>query len=268
MLRRFLYLDTELTSEFLAQVDQGVFTEEEQRDVVKGDRKLGGDVRAGLGPLGVGVEATRGSSGEAEATRTLRQTPESAFARLFEVLSSSGDVQWLEVLDDEVWRQLHRGEIVEVESVVSVSSIAKFTTLADQVTPLMDAMEAFGEAVDTETRTAITTMSSLRELFGTRMPVIARAAGALKFKFIANLQVGSVRVDLDELEGEATLFAKIQRKLGPSEKHTVLESLPGLGSLPRSVRRNVQASIKNEKDLPDLVVSAPAAVVTPLAIYR
>jgi hypothetical protein len=235
MLRRFLYLDTELTSEFLAQVDQGVFTEEEQRDVVKGNRKLGGDVRAGLGPLGVGVEATRGSSGEAEATRTLRQTPESAFARLFEVLSSSGDVQWLEVLDDEAWRQLHRGEIVEVESVVSVSSIAKFTTLADQVTPLMDAMEAFGEAVDAGTRTAITTMSSLRELFGTRMPVIAGAA---------------------------------RRKLGPSEKHTVLDSLPGLGSLPRSVRRNVQASIKNEKDLPDLVVSAPAAVVTPIAIYR
>jgi hypothetical protein len=48
----------------------------------------------------------------------------------------------------------------------------------------------------------------------------------------------------------------------------VIESMPGMGSLPRALRRSVQADIKNEKELPDLVIRAPAAVVTPIAIYR
>jgi hypothetical protein len=268
MLRRFLYLDSELTGEFLAQLDQGIYTEEQQRSIVRRDKKLGGDVRAGAGPVGIGASAGRGSSDETEATRTVWQTPESAFARLHDLLSSTDDLQWLEGLDEGIWEQLRRGEIIEVESVISASTLTKFATLAEQVTPLVEAMEALGESVDTETREAMDGMRSLGDLFGKKVPIISRAAGAPKFKFIASLEADKVRVDLDELEGEATLLAKIQRKLAPSEKHTVIESMPGMGSLPRALRRSVQADIKNEKELPDLVIRAPAAVVTPIAIYR
>jgi len=268
VLRRFLYLDSDLTGEFLAQLDQGVFTEEEQRNVVRREKRLGGDVKAGLGSVGLGAGAGRGSSDEAEATRTMRQTPESEFARLYDVLSSSGDVQWLEALDEQIWEQLRRGEIVEVESVVSAASLTKFATLAEKAAPLMEVMELLGETVDTETREAMAGMRSLGDLFGNKVPVVSRAAGAPKFKFIANLEKDKVRVDLDELEGEATLVAKIQRKLAPSEKHTVFESMPGMGSLPRALRRSIQGDIKNEKELPDLVIRSPAAVVTPIAIYR
>lgn len=268
MLRRFLYLDFELTIEFLAQVDHGIYTQEEQRDLLRRDRKVGGQLQAGFGPAGLGAHAGKGSSGEAEATRTMLQTPESAFARLHDLLSSAGDVQWLEALDDPIWDQLRRGEVIEVEAVVSASTLTKFATLAEQVTPLMEVMELMGESVDAEAREAIEGVRSLGELFGNKVPIVARAAGATKFKFIANLEADKVRVDLDELEGEATVFAKIQRKLTPSEKHTVFESMPGMGSLPRSLRRSVQADVKNEKDLPDLVIRPPAAVVTPIAMYR
>jgi hypothetical protein len=225
VLRRFLYLDFELTLEFLAQVDRGIFMEEEQRDVVRHDKKIGGDLSAAVGGVGLGAQAGKGSSGEAEATRTMIQTPESTFGRLYDVLTSTSDIQWLEALDDGIWEQLHRGEIVEVESVVSASSVTKFATLAEQITPLMEAMEIFGESVDNETREAFAGMRSLGELFGTKIPIVARAAGAQKFKFIANLEADKVRVGLDELEGEATLLAKIQRKLVASDKHTVFESL-------------------------------------------
>lgn len=268
MLRRFLYLDSELIGEFLAQVERGTFTEEEQRDVVRRDKKLGGDVKVGAGPLGLGAAAGRGVSNEAEATRTVRQTPESGFARLYDLLTEAGDVRWLEGLDDDRWEELRRGEVIEVESVVSASTLTKFAALAEQAEPLMEVMEMFGEAVDAQTREAMTGMKTLGTLFGKKVPIVSRAAGAPKFKFIANLQAEKVRVDLDELEGEATLFGKIQRKLAPSEKHTVIESMPGMSSLPRALRRSMQADVKNDKDLPDLVIRPPAAVVTPIAIYR
>jgi hypothetical protein len=94
---------------------------------------------------------------------------------------------------------------------------------------------------------------------------VARAAGATKFKFIATLQRASLRVGLEELEGEVTLFATIQRKLRTGEKYTVLDSMAGiaLSALPRAERRKMEASMENDsKDFPNAVIGAPAAVVT------
>jgi hypothetical protein len=109
------------------------------------------------------------------------------------------------------------------------------------------------------------------QAFGGKLPVVARAAGATKFKFIATLQRASLRVGLEELEGEVTLFATIQRKLRTGEKYTVLDSMAGiaLSALPRAERRKMEASMKKDsKDFPDAVIGAPAAVVTPVAVYR
>jgi hypothetical protein len=49
-------------------------------------------------------------------------------AGLYDLLSSTGDVQWLEALDDGICQQLRRAEIIEVESVVSASTLTKFAT--------------------------------------------------------------------------------------------------------------------------------------------
>jgi hypothetical protein len=268
MLRRFLFLNHDLVGEFLAQVDLGAFEEESQRDVSRQDRKVGGEGRLSVAPASVSVSAGRGSASEAETNRVLRQTPESSFARLYEVTAATNDFQWLEAQDDEIWGDLGRGELIEVESVVTVSSLAKMGEIADSVGPLVEMMALVGENVDGETQEALAGLKGIGGLFGAKLPVIARAAGAQRFKFIAQLDREYVRVELDELEGEATLFAKIQRILRPSERYTVFDSMAGLGSLPRELRRSMQKDVKNEKELPDLVVSAPAAVVTPIAIYR
>jgi hypothetical protein len=56
--------------------------------------------------------------------------------------------------------------------------------------------------------------------------------------------------------------------LRPGEKYTLLDSIPAMAALPRDARRKFARDLKNEKELPDLVISAPAAVVTPIAVYR
>jgi hypothetical protein len=123
--------------------------------------------------------------------------------------------------------------------------------------------------MDLETEEAMQGLSMLGKVFGGKVPVVARASGARNFKFIADLERAKLRVDLDELEGEVTFFAKIQRKLRPSEEYTMLDSISGLMSaLPREERRKATKSLKNDTAFPDMVVGAPAAIAAPVAIYR
>jgi hypothetical protein len=264
MLRQFLYRDDDLIADFLSQVEGGTFDEEHQRSVRTGDRAVTGE----LGIGGTKIGGKRGSGDQAESERTVRLTPAALFGRLYDALDNVGEIQWLESLDDDIWRQLKRGEIVEVEAVIASSTISRLSSLAEQVGPLLQVMQAMGEDVDDSTREAMTGIQSVGDMFGSNVPVIARAAGAEKYKFITNLDRSRLLVSVDQIDGEATVCGKIQRILKPSEKYTLFESLPGMGALPREMRREMQRGVKNEKDLPDAVVSGPAAVITPIAIYR
>jgi hypothetical protein len=262
-LRRFLYLDSALVDEFLAPVEGGIFLAEEQSSAAKKARGLGGGVAGG----GFAARAEKSSGEESGVSRTLVQTPESAFSRLITLLEEAEALQPLEAFDEAIWDQLERGEIIEAECRVAVSPLVRYADLVQQLGPLLQMMEALGEEIDPETQTAMAGLNLLGQIAG-KVPVIARASGSPKFKFVASLEPDKLRVHLDELEGESTMLAKIQRKLAKSEKLTVLDSIPGLSGLPREARREIERGLKNDKTMADAVITAPAAVVTPIAAYR
>jgi len=264
VLRQFLYLNTNLVDEFLAQIEGGTYDDEEQTLVERTGKELGGRLRAG--PLSGSAGRSRG--GEQQTTRTLVRTPESAFAHLADYLCEVGELLEFDDLSDETWRDVKSSEIFELSGVVSVSSILKYARLAQQAGPLLSLFGSFGEdKVDPDTEAALNGFSLLGQL-ATTVPVVVRAAGAPRFKFIAALEPKKIRVELEELEGEATLFAKVQRTLASTERHTILDDLAGLANLPRDERRKIQRGLKNDASMPDAVISPPGAIVTPIAIFR
>lgn len=194
----------------------------------------------------------------------MRQTPEGDYRRLESMLESEGAVQWLDAFDDAVWESLRRGEALMVESEVKVPSFFVAADVAVGAGPLIELMQAFGEAVDQETQAVIAGMSQINEVVRD-ISVIAHAAGAPRYKFICPLKRDYLRDDLSSLNGECIVVGSLQRRLRPSERYSLLDDL-GLGGLPRAERRRVERDMK--KDLPDSVVAAPAALITPLAIYR
>jgi hypothetical protein len=267
-LRHFLYLDDAMVGGFLGQLTGGRVDEEGHR--LSATRGKHSGAEASLGMPGARLAGRLGgdSADIEESSYTVHQTPEARFALLYDILQEAQAIQALDAFDDEIWDQIRKGEMLEVETTVSVSAISRLTTLVGSIGPLMEAMETFGEPVDNETTEAIRGIEMLGSVFGTRVPAIARAAGAPKFKFIATLESGKIQVGLDELDGEATLLAKVQRKLRPGEKFTALDVIPGLSALPKSERRKLGRDLKNSPEFPDVAVSAPAAVVTPVAVYR
>ncbi len=249
VLRRFLYLDAELTGEFLAQVEGGRFSEEQQTE--RGEE---------------GKDLSR--STQDERSRTLQQTPESEFHRLTELLGEDG-IRFVDAVDHEVWATLKRGEILEIEADLSVATMHKLIEAAGALEPMMAMAEMLGESLDLddETQMGIQAVTSIGQMT-TKVPVVARPAGAPEFSFIASLEPDKLRVETGELEGEATVVAKIQRKLRENDRYSFLDSLPVLSALPREQRREALKGLENSDDMPDMVITAPAAVVTPIAVFR
>lgn len=261
LLRNFLYLDERLTSQYLAQLEGGTYEEEAQSE--KNARNRGGEAGAKLGPLN--ARGSKGSGAEASSSRTMRQTPEGNYRRLEKLLDAEHAVQWLDAFDEGIWNKLERGEVLRVESVVKVPSLYKLAAMAAGVAPFMDLMETVGEAVGPETQSAVQGMTQVGQALKVSVVAHAAGAGASKFKFICPLKRGFLREDLAALDGECIVVGSLQRQLKARERYSLLDDL-GMGGLPRAERRKTERDMK--KTLPDLVVSPPAALLTPLAIYR
>jgi hypothetical protein len=262
-LRHFLYLDSDLTNEFLAQVEGGLFDEEEQSTTGTSDKAVGGGVSAGPVQAGAG----RGSSQEEARARLVRQTQESAFNRLAGLLEQTESVQWLESLDEEIFAQLSRGEVLEIEAVLEVPLLVKLIVSASQMETVGQLMETMGQQFDAKALQGMQALVAIGGLFQS-VPVIAAAAGSPTYKFIAQINPAHLRVAIDQLDGEARIFATLDRKLREGEQVSILDAIPVLRSLPD--RDEVEANLQDEQSRQFVgePVTPPAAVVSAIAIYR
>jgi len=103
------------------------------------------------------------------------------------------------------------------------------------------------------------------------LQVIATATGYRAVRFLCRLNREHLRVDETGLQGEATILAKVQRKLGRADVAEAVD-IPMLRHLPPAKRKEFfQIFGKPEIEgmqFGDSVVRYPGAVLTVLAIYR
>lgn len=260
-LRRFLYLDGDLTDEFLAQAEGGLYSEEDQSTTSSSEKS--GKVDLSIGPAG--AELGGGKGGQESRARKMRQTEESGFSRLATLLESSGSVQWLDSFDRDIWEQLERGEVLEIECQLQLPQIVQFMQVAAAVEPMKELMEITGEEFDPEAIQGFGVLGLINQMLeGT--PLIASALGSPEFRFIASLQEKWLRVSPDDLQGESRLYCSVERKLKPDEQYSFIDMMPALRNLPN--RKEMEAELLEDEILADSKVEAPAAIVTPIAIFR
>jgi hypothetical protein len=266
MLRQFLYLDCDLTGQFLSQLEGGLYEAETHSRRSTSGSRLEGKLSAGVAGGGGG----RQSAEEEAVSRTLRQTPESDFQRFVTFLEQTDDLRLIDALDDSEWRALQRGQIVEVDASMHLPTIAHLLDAATGLAPLLNALPAFGGEVSDADAEGIAAMMSFAQTTVT-VPVVASPVGSPGFRFVADLKRDALQVDAHELDGEATIVAKVRRKLATDEKYMVFEFFAGQNSLPKKLRDDLQASFadaEGEEFGDDLFITSPAAIVTPIAVYR
>jgi hypothetical protein len=272
VLREFLYRRDDLVSQFLEQIEGGVYDEEQITERTQSVSGIGGSV----GARGASVSGERKKQGDREAALTLRQTVASRFNRLHDLLRQEEALQPLEALDDGIWDQLRPNEIVEVGADLALApGVAQINNAAalGAAAPLLDLMrtlpagmlpEDFDRAQADRMSDQLPMVQRFAEHFATApVPCAFAPVRSPRYRFFTELSRDNLLVEPGALEGEATVLAKIQRLIPKGQPETV-----GGGILPE-VTVNRRQRRRQQGDQPLTVrLSYPAAIVTAIGVYR
>ncbi len=266
ILRNFLFLDTDTLDDYLATLEGYVVdgsidqTETEKKDLTgKAGYKI--------------IEGEVATEKSKEMKQTLAVTNAAKFQRLYELLEKQDGFKFLDLLDQDTWEQIRRGDILEIEAKIHLPKSFTMMQVANDISPLLDIMSQVGEEPfgDAKSKVAFEGIKSISKLSGEKpIPIIFEMSSTLGFSFTANLQRRFIKCQISDIEGEATVFGKVQRVIRKGEKAEVFSLLPAfsakLPSMSNKQKRQAQQGLV-QKDLAD-IVKGPALVISPVAIYR
>jgi hypothetical protein len=266
LLRNFLFLDTATMEDYLATLEGYVIEGTiDQTEVEKKDKS---------GKAGYKIVEGGIASEKSTETKQKLAVPDGAkFQQLYEALEGQHLLQFLDAFDEEIWNELRRGELLEVDAIIRFPKPFMLTQAIEDFSPLLDIMAAFGEdsPAHSKDRAAFEGMSAIAKLVeGKPVPILFEAASTPDFTFVANLPRRYLRCQLSDLEGEATVVGKVQRILTKGRKVEVFSLFPAftssLPNLSKEQRRQMQREMV-KKELAE-AVKGPAIILAPLAIYR
>ena len=260
ILRQFYYYDNDIVDSFLASLEGGIYEEEKQKTKsTKGGRaKLGGNLVAAELSINGGLSSNK------EVVRVVKQVAASQFARFYDQASDLGAITKITSMNERGWDNLESGELIEVPVVLELAGTTQLIGLISKIQQFAPQMKAMGTEIDNPE--LLTSLSALTK-DNNSVSVIARIAAALEYKFIVKLNHESLLRTSEELKGEFTMLGKVQRKLGANEKVPTGELFSGLQEfMPPEKLEELNQQI-NGINLGAMTVGAPAAILTPVAIY-
>lgn len=269
VLRWFLYIDTQSIDDYLSAIEGEMYDEETIKitESSNSNKGIGGKVGPVKGDLG------SSKNSETERSRIGRLTDAAKFQKLYKYLSDIDAFGYHETMDTDTWSKFTRNTIIEAAVDPRFSKLVGFSTLADQMSGLGDLISAFSEKeiLDDKTMNAISGMKMLGEMQNKGgLPCVMPFIGNHDFKLIAKINKDLLKSTLESLTGEVTVFAKIQRIITKDEKYELVDLIPELNNIPmnREQRRSMpKKSELNPKELKD-TIKGPAAIITPIAIYK
>lgn len=265
-MREFLYLNESLVDQFLAQVEDGLWEEQQEREKRTGDKKGGGSI----GAKGLKVEGSMGSGREIEESRTRRQTPESRFNRLAKLAPELPDGEFLQIEDDtrDLYGILKPGLLIATECYVDIPSVGRAVAKIEEVKGLVDFMTIFGsERLDPGAQEAIDGISAFAERAGGDIICTGEIGDDLPI-LVFKLKSEYLRVDVSDLEGDAVILANVHRKWPEGDSYPIL-TVPGLDVMSRKDRRKMKATAKKtDTEDNDVFLEGPGITLSVVAIFR
>ena len=136
ILRNFLFLDTATMEDYLATIE-GYIVEGaiDQTEVEKKDKSG----KAGYKIVEGGIASEKST----ETKQKLAVTDAAKFQSLYEILEEQDLVQFLDAFDEEIWNQLHRGELLEIDAAIRFPRPFILTQAIEDFSPLLDIVAAF-----------------------------------------------------------------------------------------------------------------------------
>lgn len=270
-IRDFLYLDQEMVRSFLAQLEGGQIDEERSRET----RSTKGEAGISLSVAGIGANASGGGSTQRETEMVIHQVAASEFERLYNLLDGREEITLIEranTADDVI--SARRKAFIEFDGRVKTAGLGP---MLEGLTPILSTVKMFEAmpdstvSIDEGTMAGISALSALSGSLA-QTAVTIKVPGNLEFSVAAELKREAVltsRWDVD-----ATALVRVQRVLRDDETYVLGDPTGGLlAATPKENLMKLSSAFDNAqaKQLgldAQLQVSAPAVIVTPLAIFR
>jgi hypothetical protein len=276
ILRRFQYLDGALVRQYLAQVPGGVEIQTRGTRETKGQTSVGAG--AGYGPISAKAGKDK-SSTETTEFEVERSAP-ADFNRLHSLATQQGLIQPLNALDDSIWSQLEVGELVEAKVAFALPKIHELLAAAEQFKELVGVIQAMGQELQPDQVKTIGMIDLIGPLLQNDKPtLIGSVVGSPKFRFVVPLTASNLMDELPNVRGEATVLGAIERKSARGGHITIVDLMKSLqGFLPNAapprrgrgrISQGPPPSLEDTfVDDQELRIAHPAALLTPVAIYR
>jgi hypothetical protein len=265
-LRNFLFLNTKALNDYLATLEGGLIEGTvDQTEVGKRDR--GGKISAKV------VEGNMSSTTSLETKTKAAVNDAAKFQRLYKLLEDSDDssdqLQVLEAFDEGIWDQLHRSEVLEVIGTARLPRAFSMLSAVQDINPMLNIMSLMGQdpLADPEIRVAFDGIRALGDAIEQKpVPLVLEAAGGPGFTFVANLPRQYMLSEVSELQGEVTLFGTIQRFIPRGQSYQAFSLLPNFPGMDPVAQQKTFADLVEKGHAEE--VEGPAAIITPLAVYR
>ena len=265
VLRNFLYLDTDMLSDYLSAVEGYIVESEElsENQITK---------TSGTGSAKV-VGISRGKDKEQGSVRRAVHTDAGRFQRLYQILEEKSILQYLENFDLTIWNSIKRDEILEIPALISIPDNYKMIQEAQNMGPLINLMRSFGEIdiVDKSEMNAINGIKAIGDMNQDKdIPVILNLEHMKDYMFATQLIPEYLRCDINKLEGEIKIVGKVQRIIKQGEDYELFSMVSGVDELIKLQNREERrkhGKKKADKNMADYI-KGPAIILIPLAIFR
>ena len=264
-LRNFLYLNENILDDYLSALEgsltEKIITKEKQTTDKKGT----------LAVKVVGLGTERMVETETQKERIL--TPPAKVQLFIDLLQNKEEIPFYEFLDEEIWSQLLRDEIVEFMGTIRFSKLKEFSAAISQLSSLTTLIESFTDTpiIDNKTQKAIDGIKGLGDYKnGNEIPCVLSFSGQKDYPVIAYLDDTFLKVSQESFVGDVTILCKIQKKINKGSSVDLTDFFKSIKDLPlnRSQRRAMNTKdLTMPKEISD-TIKGPAFVVIPIAIYK
>ena len=260
ILRNFLYLDSSTVADYLSTLDGSVIegpvdhTHSSKNEMgVKVDFKV--------------VQGGGSGGGSSETKETRLVTDAAKFQRLYELIEEE-HIQPLDGFDDAIWKQIRRGELLEIQAKITTPEFYRLTEAVGSFAPMIEVFKAVDPSlVDKKAEEAMVGLGGIAKMLeGKPVPLIFQPASTPGYHFVAELTRSFLRCEMSQLQGEATVLGKVLRILEKGQSHEAFNVLPSIPNLNRQAKRRMQADSKSKKMTE--TVKGPGAILAPVAVYR
>lgn len=267
ILRDFIFLNTNMLNNYLSTIEGYLADEIDFTEFEKGTK--GG--KLGYAPIIEG-NASSETSQETKSKRVI--TIPAQFQKLYEILEKQNELKHIELLDDELWDTIEKGEILEIQAKIRIPDFIMQVEQLQNFTPLLNLAQKFvPDKVKDSDIAVFDGLSNIQQIAEKKpIPLFFQAISTAKFVFSADLPREFISGNLSDFQGEAVVFGKVQRIIAKGQKIDVYNFMPDIQSLP-NLNRHQRLAMKSKsnnktKNTYTETIVGPAIIITPLAIYR